>query len=38
MAQLRQAGAVMTVTETILYQLLGRADGEEYRELAKLIR
>ncbi len=38
MAQLRQAGAVVTATETILFQLLGKAEGEEYRELAKLIR
>jgi nicotinamidase-related amidase len=38
MAQLRQAGAVVTVTETILFQLLGTAEGEEYRDLAKLIR
>jgi len=38
MAQLRQAGAVVTATETILVQLLGKAEGEEYRELAKLIR
>ena len=38
MAQLRQAGAVVTATETILFQLLGKAEGDEYRELAKLIR
>ena len=38
MAQLRQAGAVVTTTETILFQLLGRADSEEFRELAPLIR
>ena len=38
MAQLRQAGAVVTTTETILFQLLGRADTEEFRELAQLIR
>jgi len=38
MAQLRQAGAVVTTTETILFQLLDRGEGDEYRELAKLIR
>ena len=38
MAQLRQAGAVVTTTETILFQLLGQGDSEEFRELARLIR
>jgi isochorismate hydrolase len=38
MAHLRQAGAVVTMTETVLFQLLGQADSEEFRELAKLIR
>lgn len=38
MAHLRQAGAVVTTTETVLFQLLGQADTEEFRELAKLIR
>jgi nicotinamidase-related amidase len=38
MDQLRQAGAVITGTETVLFQLLGQADTEEFRELARLIR
>jgi nicotinamidase-related amidase len=38
MEQLRQAGAVVTTTETVLFQLLGQADTEDFRELARLIR
>lgn len=38
MDQLRQASAVVTTTETVLFQLLGQADTEEFRELASLIR
>jgi isochorismate hydrolase len=38
MDQLRQAGAVVTGTETVLFQFLGQADTEEFRELARLIR
>ena len=38
MDQLRQAGAVVTTTETVLFQLLRQADTEEFRELARLIR
>ncbi len=38
MDQLRQAGAVVTATETVLFQLLGQADTDEFRELARLIR
>jgi nicotinamidase-related amidase len=38
MDQLRQAGAVVTATETVLFQLLGQADTDDFRELAKLIR
>ncbi|OGK85404.1 MAG: hypothetical protein A2X52_03160 [Candidatus Rokubacteria bacterium GWC2_70_16] len=38
MDQLRQAGAVVTSTETVLFQLLGQGDTEEFRELARLIR
>jgi hypothetical protein len=38
MDQLRQGGAVVTTTETILFQLLGQADTEEFRDLAGLIR
>jgi nicotinamidase-related amidase len=36
--QLRQAGAVVTAAETVLFQLLGQADTDEFRELARLIR
>ena len=36
--QLRQAGAVVTSTETIVFQLLGQADTDDFRELARLVR
>jgi hypothetical protein len=36
--QLRQAGAVVTATESIVFQLLDRANTEDFRELARLIR
>ena len=36
--QARQAGAVVTATETIVFQLLGRADTEVFREISKLLR
>jgi nicotinamidase-related amidase len=35
---LRQAGAVVTSTETVLFQWLGQANTDEFRELAALIR
>lgn len=38
MVHLRQAGAVVTTTETALFQLLRQADTDEFRELARLIR
>lgn len=38
MDQLRQAGAVVTATESVLFQLLGQADTDESRELTRLIR
>ena len=38
LAQARQAGAVVTATETVVFQLLGRADTEAFRELSKLLR
>jgi nicotinamidase-related amidase len=38
LAQARHAGAVVTATETVVFQLLGRADREDFRELAKLLR
>ena len=34
--QLRRAAAVVTGTETVLFQFLGQADTEEFRELARL--
>lgn len=36
--QLRQAGAVVCATETLAFQLLGKADTDEFREIARLIR
>jgi nicotinamidase-related amidase len=36
--QLRQAGAVVTSTETVLFQLLRTADSDEFRTLQKLIK
>jgi nicotinamidase-related amidase len=38
MDQLRQAGVVVTTTESVLFQLLRQADTDEFRELARLIR
>jgi nicotinamidase-related amidase len=38
MDYLREAGAVVTTTETALFQLLGQADSDAFRELARLIR
>lgn len=38
LAQARQAGAIVTSTETVVFQLLGRADTEAFREVAKLLR
>lgn len=38
MDYLRQAGAVVTTTETALFQLLGQADSDAFRELARLLR
>lgn len=36
--QLRQAGAVITATESILFQLLQKADTDDFRTLAKLLK
>ena len=36
--QARQAGVVVTSTETVIFQLLGRADTEVFREISKLLR
>ncbi|MEW6775821.1 MAG: hydrolase [Bdellovibrionota bacterium] len=33
-----KAGAVITGTETALFQLLGKAGGEEFKKISKLIR
>jgi nicotinamidase-related amidase len=38
LAQARQAGAVVTSTETVVFQLLGKADSDAFRELSKLLR
>lgn len=38
LAQARQAGAIITSTETVVFQLLGRADHDAFRELSKLLR
>jgi nicotinamidase-related amidase len=38
LAQMRQAGAVVTSTETLVFQLLGSADHEAFRDLSKLLR
>jgi nicotinamidase-related amidase len=38
LAQARQAGAVVTATETVVFQLLGRAGTDDFRELSKLLR
>ena len=38
LGQARQAGAVVTATETVVFQLLGRADTDAFREIAKLLR
>jgi nicotinamidase-related amidase len=38
LAQGRQAGAVVTSTETVVFQLLGSADAEAFRDISKLIR
>jgi len=38
LAQARQAGAVPTSTETVVFQWLGDADTDAFRELSKLLR
>jgi len=35
---MQQAGVVVTSTETLLFDLLGSAEGDEFRALSKLIR
>lgn len=38
LAQARQAGAVITSTETVVFQLLGSSDSDAFREISKLLR
>jgi len=38
LGQARQAGAVVTATETVVFQLLGSADSDAFREFSKLLR
>jgi nicotinamidase-related amidase len=38
LAQARQAGAVITSTETVVFQLLGSSDTEAFREVSKLLK
>jgi len=38
LGQARQAGVVVTSTETVVFQWLGRADTDAFRELAKLLK
>lgn len=38
LAQARQAGAVVTSAETVVFQLLGTADHQAFREVSKLLR
>jgi len=38
LAQARQAGVVVTSTETVVFQWLGRADTDAFREISKLLR
>ncbi|HEY7958144.1 MAG TPA: isochorismatase family protein [Polyangia bacterium] len=35
---MERAGAVITSTETVLFDLIGRASGEEFRALSRLIK
>jgi nicotinamidase-related amidase len=38
LAEARQAGAVVSSTETIVFRWLGRADTDVFREISKLLR
>jgi nicotinamidase-related amidase len=38
LGQARQASVVVTATETVVFQLLGGADSDAFRELSKLLR
>jgi len=37
-AQARQAGAVVSATETIVFQWLGSSDHEAFREVSALLK
>ncbi len=36
--QARQAGVIVSSTETVVFELLGAADTDEFREISKLLR
>jgi nicotinamidase-related amidase len=38
MGRMRSAGAVITVTESILYELVGEAGTDEFRELLRIVK
>jgi len=38
MARLRAAGAVITTTESVLYELVGEAGTDEFRELLGIVK
>jgi len=38
LGQARQTGAVVTATETVVFQPLGSAGSDAFRELSKLLR
>lgn len=38
LAQARQAGVVVTSTETLVFHWLGRSDTDAFREMAKLFK
>jgi nicotinamidase-related amidase len=38
LAEARQSGAVVSATETIVFRLLGRAEGDVFREISKLLK
>jgi isochorismate hydrolase len=38
MARLRAAGAIVTTTESVLYELVGEAGTDEFRELLRIVK